>query len=173
MVLQPWICSLHVISLVLCLCCFFTTVFAFAVDFADFEISQATQEPKRLLPKAGNDLMSGRSKCVSTLFSQFCFFFHFLLLGRCFFDCASFYRLCWLVPSVTDPETVDKYHPREMSFHFVSDIPTDILVSVAKCYKDHKIICRTCFFDSLDGQCAVNEMCLCVCVCMYEFSKMC
>ena len=35
-----------------------------------------------------------------------------------------------------------------MSFLVIKDIPLDLLVSVAECYRDMQLVCRICFFES-------------------------
>ena len=41
-----------------------------------------------------------------------------------------------------------KYDPKDTSFPFVSDIPTELLAAVAECFQQRMLVCRTCFFES-------------------------
>ena len=41
-----------------------------------------------------------------------------------------------------------KYNAKDVSFVSISDIPSDLLASVAVCFKDMQLVCRICFFES-------------------------
>ena len=59
------------------------------------------------------------------------------------------------LPNVATPHSAPqsrplpaKYDARNVTFQHIQDIPQDLLMAVALCYKFHKVVCRQCFFSS-------------------------
>ena len=53
------------------------------------------------------------------------------------------------LPSRSNLRTLTpKYYSKNVSFQYLSDIPSDLLAAVAVCYDYHEIVCRHCFFNS-------------------------